>query len=519
MKTVRIKKATWSIFPLYFFLMSFMLVAITPTKILADGDEVLGAPSVPIASGSGIEIAGTGLFSQPATLNIIIDHAPAINQVLLYWYGRGIVDGTLTGDDTIVVDGIPITGTLIGETLGLPGPPSQVYRADITGLGLLAHGNNSLTVSGQDVNFQKGGAGVLAIVDDGSGTSDIQIRDGHDFAVYPWSGVLGVTVPQTFAFDPADAPRTAALDLFIADGEAVRPDAVEITIGSVTTRFENVVVESDGAEWDTLNFPVDIPAGETTLTVQVISFDDGGPTSPDSICWIAAVLTVPLPYEVLACRVTGGGADEFGRWSGKYAKGKYENQDGVNRYTFGGQVGAPTVFQPQPYGEWTHHQKNGPDGGFTFHAGTSSAPKGTEIDVVQCSDPGWCVQARLAPAKQIDFEGIGTFKNIKLPSPPLSNVVPHETFHWFQVHIEDLGEPGKKDEDLPPQECPPEGSSGDLADCDCPDFYHIVIYQGFYPQNELPNMNDVIYEVYGYVNGGNLQIHPPIESSAHSLVK
>jgi hypothetical protein len=183
------------------------------------------------------------------------------------------------------------------------------------------------------------------------------------------------------------------------------------------------------------------------------------------------------------------------------ARGKLD----ADRYTFGGQAGAPTAAQPQPSGEWTHHQQRGPSGRFVFHAGTASAPEGTEIDWVGCSDPNSCSPARPAPAKQIDFEGIGTFKNITKSTPVLADVIPGETLHWFEVHIEDLGEPGHGGKQDPPSDiCPPDGSAGMEADCDCPDFYSIKIYAG-------PDAGTgVIYEVHGYITHGNLQIHPPI---------
>ena len=234
------------------------------------------------------------------------------------------------------------------------------------------------------------------------------------------------------------------------------------------------------------------------------------------------------------CRVTGGGNDTSGiaiggGWDGTMADAKNGNGNGnVNRYTFGGQAGANTGAQPQPKGEWTHHQQRGPDGSFVFHAGTASAPTGTEIDQIICSDDGWCNPAREAPSKQIDFAGIGTFKNIKNPSTPLMNVVPGETYHWFEVHIEDLGEPGK--EPVPGKEkknmiCTGDGSGTDAfadppifvdADCGCADFYRIRIFEGVIPAfdpgtGEVTNADktNIIYEVSGYINGGNFQIHPP----------
>ncbi len=41
-----------------------------------------------------------------------------------------------------------------------------------------------------------------------------------------------------------------------------------------------------------------------------------------------------------------------------------------------------------------------------------------------------------------------------------------------------------------------------LADCECPDFYRIRIHAG------SDEGSAVIYEVYGYVDKGNFQIHP-----------
>jgi hypothetical protein len=270
-----------------------------------------------------------------------------------------------------------------------------------------------------------------------------------------------------------------------------------------------------------------------------------------------------IPPE-MACRVTGGGNDTAGifengaaGWDGTVAeglisptvtkkKGKVSSIVALApyRYTMGGQAGANTAQQPQPKGEWTHSNHDSPNNlKFTFHAGTASAPDGTEIDEIICTDNGWCRQARPAPNKQIDFVGIGTFKNLSWKNPervdsvgvvdtafydiqpePVGNKPGQDpaTVHWFQVHIEDLGEPGNKMEEG--AVCPPMGSGNDpfanpaitdnIADCGCGDFYHIRIYEGVVPtlneDGEVTNINkdNLIYEVYGYLNGGNFQIHP-----------
>jgi uncharacterized repeat protein (TIGR01451 family) len=232
--------------------------------------------------------------------------------------------------------------------------------------------------------------------------------------------------------------------------------------------------------------------------------------------------------EVLGCRMTGGGNDTAGLdsvtlgWDGTFASKtpRGRGASALNDYTFGGQAGASTALPPQPKGEWTHHQQKGPDGSFVFHAGTASAPEGTEINMIVCSDPGFCNPARPAPAKQIDFEGVGSFKNMKHPAAIVeAAVVEGVSLHRFNVHVEDLGEPGKEGQHTTVDSplCPLEGSdglSGDLAECDCPDFYRITIYADEAPLEEQGD-EDVIYQVEGYIDGGNLQIHPLTGKDTH----
>jgi hypothetical protein len=240
---------------------------------------------------------------------------------------------------------------------------------------------------------------------------------------------------------------------------------------------------------------------------------DDGDECTDDVCENSQCINTDNDQCELECRVTGGGHDDF---------------DG-HRYTFGGQGGAPGPL----FGEWTHHEQRGPDNQrFIFHTGTHSAPEGTYLHVVGCSDPDFCDPARHAPAKQIDLEGVGSFRNIRNATANLDNVVAQETLHWMTLHIEDLGEPGNSarnsnsnrnrrargneegrralggQDDVGP-ECPDEGSPGESAACSCPDFYRITIYEAFQP-GDAPNMTDVIYDVYGYIDGGNLQIHPAL---------
>lgn len=236
---------------------------------------------------------------------------------------------------------------------------------------------------------------------------------------------------------------------------------------------------------------------------------------------------VSVPSPPLECRMTGGGVTEDGEIllpefdkkgivvDGTVAEADDEMAEAldsiVDRYQFGGQVGAPTASPPQPYGNWTHHQQKGPMGMFTFHAGTASAPEGTEIDIVTCSDAGWCDPAREAPAKQIDFEGFGTFKNVR--SGPLKDIVVPDnnkvqrTLHYFRVHVEDIGEPGPGGKQPNSGDCTHViGSPVVPGDCEnCPDVYQIEIHGSADPASP------VIYSVGGFIDNGNLQIHPPIK--------
>ena len=305
--------------------------------------------------------------------------------------------------------------------------------------------------------------------------------------------------------------RVADLVMFASSVAPNRPNVVVVTIGGGEQRFVDPFHNADGPDWDTAVVPVNVPAGATSMTAQALSEED--PSSeltgiPASLAWLVAGIAIrPPDISPMGCRVTGGLVDESGN-----CVNCPDGSDGLNKFTCGGQAGANTALPPQPSGNWTHSQKHGTAGQFTFHAGTPSAPPGTEIAWIECSDPGWCVQARPAPAKQIDFGGVGTFKNMKnnVPDAIADFVTVGSSLHYFEVNIDDGGEPGRSGKQDPPEaDCPPDGfgrwgsDSFDLVDCDCPDFYRIMIYAG--PTDASP----VMYEASGWIRGGNLQIHPP----------
>lgn len=270
-------------------------------SVLADGTETLGIPSIGIQSGSGIVAAGTGLITQPGTIDINVPGT--VKQVLLYWEGQSIFPNP--GDSTIVVDGNTINGVLIGGPTIFFGPvgnqkQSSTFRADITSLNLVSTGFNSLAVSGLNFGFANNGAGIMVIYDDGT-PALIQLRDGNDLAFINFSGQLKTTNAQTFTFAPDTFARSATLPMFFSSVEGSvsqkgdRPTSIEVTVNGTTTKFSNELFSNDGEEWDTVRLPVTIPAGANSLSVQAFSRDDANPVSgnlPASFAWSAAGLSI-----------------------------------------------------------------------------------------------------------------------------------------------------------------------------------------------------------------------------------
>lgn len=209
------------------------------------------------------------------------------------------------------MNAISVTGVLIG------GPSYfftsagtffcfTTFRADITSLGVVSPGANSLTLSDMSFTGENNGSGVLVVYDDGTPDSQIGVRDGQDLAFINFPEPRKSTVAQTFTFASATVDRVANLAMFFGSvsAGALRPTSVEVTVGSSTTIFSNVLGGNDGSEWDTVNLPsvslpdIVIPAGTTELTIQAFSRDDSGDGQDPlaaSFSWIGAGLSVNPP--------------------------------------------------------------------------------------------------------------------------------------------------------------------------------------------------------------------------------
>ena len=267
-----------------------------------DGTETLGTPSIAISSGSGFVEGGVGMVGvATGQIDLEVPAGAAIQQVLLYWAG-----GTTgaPGDDTITVDGNSVQGSLIGGPVffftvnGVPYSFSA-YRADITGLNLVQTGLNSLTVSGFDFDTTGGtldennGCSIVVITDDNT-AADLSVLDGMDMAYFGFQPSLDTTVPQTFTVTPADIDRMGDLLLVAASVGEERPNRIRVTTSEGDQIFDNALGSNDGLTWDSLVLPVHIPAGDQSITVQLISTNSLEPHGA-SLGWVAAGLTVDMP--------------------------------------------------------------------------------------------------------------------------------------------------------------------------------------------------------------------------------
>jgi hypothetical protein len=300
-------------------LTAFLVALFLVPNALANGTETLGPTAT--AGGTGILVAGVGTETgQPQSFSF--DVPGAVKQVFLYWTGHHSAPNV--ADDSIAVDGTAVSGTLIGgPTTFFNSMIWTTFRADITGLGLVTPGANTLTISGLDYvasdGFGNDGAGVPVVYDDGSTAATIGLRDGQDLAFDPdacclhpvtelTTPELRQTAAQTFGFAPSPVSRTANLATLAASVEgpasghgSIRPHRLEITFGLPGGAGDTVVLNpwgsTSGAEYDAVNTPVTIPAGAAQMTVRALSLPDADfPNAlPASLAWTAAALSVPPP--------------------------------------------------------------------------------------------------------------------------------------------------------------------------------------------------------------------------------
>lgn len=271
----------------------------------ADGNERLGPPiGLTVAQGSEVLVKGVGMKDKfEGIINLAVPQGVAIKQVIAYWEGQALAADEQGPTDNVLLNGNSVTGTRIG------GPTnfffsrwSSSYRADVTALNLIRNGDNEVKVRGLDFRGISNGLGLAVIIDDGSNTGVISIRDGNDNAFRDFASPLDVTETQTYTFPSATADRTASLAYFFGSVAPQRPSRIEIAIAGGASSIQNevdVLGDSDGPEWDTYSHEVVIPAGATSMRVRVVSEDTGlgafTGNKPASLTWVFHSLSLPNP--------------------------------------------------------------------------------------------------------------------------------------------------------------------------------------------------------------------------------
>lgn len=275
----------------------------TQTGYDKDGTEELGFIAVP--DGSGFLEAGVGMVdTDTGNFSLTVPDGATVVQVLMYWEGGTTSDN---GDDTISINGTSVTGALIGgPTNFFENYNFYAYRADITAEGMVVAGLNNFEITDFDFDYsastldENNGAGLLVIYDDGS-LADLSLFDGLDMAYFNFAGTLNSTVPKTFTFDAEGEARVADLVVFAGSVGENRPNQIKVTTTAGDQIFDNVLGSSEGLLWDSHVIVVDVPAGVSELTVELISVDSTNPRGA-SMAWIGTGLAVPVsPPPELAC--------------------------------------------------------------------------------------------------------------------------------------------------------------------------------------------------------------------------
>ena len=265
-----------------------------------DGDETLGDPvGLTLAAGSGVVSAGVGLFPDAdGAINFNVPMGATVMQVILYWEGQHT---TASGDGSITVDTNPVTGALIGGPNFFYTPySSSTYRADITALGLVGPGANTLNITDMDFVDKNSGAGVLVIYQEpGEPAATIMLRDGNDLAWRGFPEPRKSCVPQEFTFSAATVNRQATAIFHLGSIAEDRPGILRWWLDGVeqTPVCDPFSFPNDGAEWAEVVIPLTVPAGATSLKFEPVS--DVCPTSPyypdgnpQSFAWVVGALAI-----------------------------------------------------------------------------------------------------------------------------------------------------------------------------------------------------------------------------------
>ncbi|MCK6682896.1 MAG: DUF3344 domain-containing protein [Thermoanaerobaculia bacterium] len=293
--------------------MAFLLLAVPPAPVKADGNEALNE-SYRVTQRGGVAAAGVGLRGDPARPakadrsprpggkssarplsrqapqpsptdlgfgTITITGIPAgatVTRAFLYWAILGSND-----TNPVTFDGEPITGTLIGTSTGScwEAQGTFAYRADVTSL-VAGNGDYFLEdfpnwqISDADTH---GASLVVVYSDPASPMRTIIINDGSA-ALIQWETESATTSFTSILPLSGGAARCVYL---VGDGDSWCEPDDQVTFNDSLVA-DSPFIGADGYLWDTTSVDVTAaylaPTSTTTVTA----------TECDCLQWVAAIL-------------------------------------------------------------------------------------------------------------------------------------------------------------------------------------------------------------------------------------
>jgi hypothetical protein len=252
---------------------------------LGPDPSALRAPAV--SAGQNLVVSGAGLYLQPTRIRIDVpvqDPADILEATFL-WSGRAPAPG---GDDTILIDGVTRTGTLVASR-DMGGDEGWLFFYRLDGAGIVVPGAHDYIVSGFDPGGTRRGGITLAVVyrDPSSPWSRVRTVEPQEFVRADVPGHERGSV-WTFPVRPAEEGRVAKLTVVAADCEASRPDRIwwgagtgaapaGDLVGAVPGRFDNLLRSAYGPWLDVVARPnLIVPAGAGHFAYQLESVPGDG---------------------------------------------------------------------------------------------------------------------------------------------------------------------------------------------------------------------------------------------------
>ncbi|MHC3128601.1 MAG: DUF3344 domain-containing protein [Candidatus Bathyarchaeota archaeon] len=429
-------------------LIAFLVMGTIVPVVFADG--ALTVPSFEAIGRISIVSSGVGLNGvDPGTISI---NVPGTSVIAAYLYWGGHDTGDSAGDDQVTFEGTPITADNSYTDWWYSNQYHYIYVAEVTTH--VTTGPADYDVGDFGPLVANYGAGLLVVYrDETLPLSKVTILEGLDSFWFNWLNARGPNSEVTYLdFTKSTFNRDIDITLMVGGTEHDnRPNEIWTKTGAGTKPTNLVDPPSaangpyplwaaDGVAWDTFTKTVEIPKGHEWLGVQIesikswetgLNYQGRG----DSAVLIAAGFVLPVEGNG---KVTGGGQIVVGA-GGKKEVGSF----GFNAMWFS--------------------RDDGPKGELQYlnHV-TDKLVHAHIVDYLIVWEP--LEGNKPMPLKKAYFYGPCT--------------VNHEDGYWFELYVEDDGEPKN------------------------PDLFDIKVY-------DINDLDNPIIDNSGPLLHGNIQIHKP----------